>query len=142
MQELVRNDFANVREMFLANFKTSHDNRTFALYGNDYTYPLVITMKQHRDYFATFHANKQPILHYHNMFKTEKQIQMRNNLIDFVFGESLIYELLTDSVENLINAELEYHANKDNPLYDCTGIVMLYSKTMEQEIGRFCKKII
>ena len=141
MQELVRNNFANVRDMFLANFKTLHNNRTFALYGNDYTYPLAITMKKHRDYFATFHANKQPILHYHNMFKTQEQIQMRNNLIDFIFGENLIYDLLTDSAENLINAELEYHANKGNPLYDCTGIVMLYSKTMEQEIGRFCKKL-
>lgn len=75
MQELVRNNFANVRDMFLANFKTLHNNRTFALYGNDYTYPLAITMKKHRDYFATFHANKQPILHYHNMLKQKNKFK-------------------------------------------------------------------
>ncbi len=138
MRELVRDDFKHVRDMFLSNFITLHNNRTFALYGNDYVYPLFISMKKKIDYFATLHASQKPIIHYHDIFKTDAQIQMRHNLIDYIFGDTLIYDLHPDSVENLVNAEIEYQTNKENPLYDCTGIIMLYSKTMEQEIQRFC----
>lgn len=131
MRELVRDDFTFVRDNFLANFITLHNNRTFAIYGNDYTYPLFITLKSNQSYFT------QDESHYHNMFKTNEQIQMRQHLIDYIFGSKLANALLPDTMENLINAEIEYLANRANPLYDCTGIVLLYAKSMEQEIMRF-----
>ena len=131
MRELVRDDFTSVRDNFLANFITLHNNRTFAIYGNDYTYPLFITLKSNQSYFA------QDESHYHNMFKTNEQIQIRQHLIDYTFGTKLANALLPDSMESLINAEIEYLANRENPLYDCTGIVLLYAKSMEQEIMRF-----
>lgn len=130
MRELVREDFTFVRDNFLANFITLHNNRTFAIYGNDYTYPLFISLKSQQDYFT-----QGP--HYHNMFKTNEQIQMRQHLIDYIFGSKLANALLPDTMENLINAEIEYLANRANPLYDCTGIILLYAKSMEQEIMRF-----
>ena len=134
MRELVREDFTSVRDNFLANFITLHNNRTFAIYGNDYTYPLFISLKSQQDYFT-----QGP--HYHNMFKTNEQIQIRQHLIDYIFGSKLANALLPDTMENLINAEIEYLANRENPLYDCTGIVLLYAKSMEQEIMRFYRTL-
>lgn len=134
MRELVRDDFTSVRDNFLANFITLHNSRTFAIYGNDYTYPLFITLKSNQSYFT-----QGP--HYHNMFKTNEQIQMRQHLIDYIFGAKLANTLLPDSMESLINAEIEYLANRENPLYDCTGIVLLYAKSMEQEIMRFYRTL-
>ena len=131
MRELFRNDFASVRDSFLADCTTLHNNRTFAIYGNDYTYPLFITLKSQQDYCT------QDEPHYHNMFKTPEQIQIRQHLIDYIFGSKLTGTLLPDTMDNLINAEIEYLANRENPLYDCTGIVLLYAKSMEQEIMRF-----
>lgn len=135
MRELVREDFTSVRDNFLANFITLHNNRTFAIYGNDYTYPLFITLKSKHYYF------EQDDPHYHNMFKTPEQIQIRQHLIDYTFGSKLANALLPDSMESLINAEIEYLANRENPLYDCTGIVLLYAKSMEQEIIRFYRAL-
>lgn len=135
MRELVREDFTSVRDNFLANFITLHNNRTFAIYGNDYTYPLFISLKSQQDYFT------QDYPHYHNMFKTNEQIQMRQHLIDYIFGSKLANALLPDTMESLINAEIEYLANRANPLYDCTGIILLYAKTMEQEIMRFYRTL-
>ena len=131
MRELVREDFTSVRDNFLANFITLHNNRTFAIYGNDYTYPLFISLKSQQHYFT------QDYPHYHNMFKTPEQITIRQRLIDYTFGSKLANVLLPDTMESLINAEIEYLANRANPLYDCTGIILLYAKTMEQEIMRF-----
>lgn len=135
MRELFRNDFASVRDSFLADCTTLHNNRTFAIYGNDYTYPLFITLKSNQNYFAQEQA------HYHNMFKTPEQIQVRQRLIDYIFGSKLAGTLLPDTMDNLINAEIEYLANRENPLYDCTGIVLLYAKSMEQEIMRFYRAL-
>ena len=135
MRELVREDFTSVRDNFLANFITLHNNRTFAIYGNDYTYPLFISLKSQQDYFT------QDYPHYHNMFKTNEQIQMRQHLIDYIFGSKLANALLPDTMESLINAEIEYLANRENPLYDCTGIILLYAKSMEQEIMRFYRTL-
>lgn len=135
MRELVREDFTSVRDNFLANFITLHNNRTFAIYGNDYTYPLFISLKSQQHYFT------QDYPHYHNMFKTPEQITIRQRLIDYTFGSKLANVLLPDTMENLINAEIEYLANRANPLYDCTGIILLYAKTMEQEIMRFYRTL-
>lgn len=134
MRELVREDFTSVRDNFLANFITLHNNRTFAIYGNDYTYPLFISLKSQQHYFT-----QGP--HYHNMFKTPEQITIRQRLIDYTFGSKLANVLLPDTMESLINAEIEYLANRANPLYDCTGIILLYAKTMEQEIMRFYRTL-
>lgn len=135
MRELVREDFTSVRDNFLANFITLHNNRTFAIYGNDYTYPLFISLKSQQHYFT------QDYPHYHNMFKTPEQITIRQRLIDYTFGSKLANALLPDTMESLINAEIEYLANRANPLYDCTGIILLYAKTMEQEIMRFYRTL-
>ena len=50
--EIVRNDFQKTRDEILANFTTTNfDNHTYAVYGNNYVYPLIVDMKYKIDYF-------------------------------------------------------------------------------------------
>ena len=50
MREIYRNDFESVRDYFMANITMPlRDNHTYALYGNNYVYPLII--KQDQNYF-------------------------------------------------------------------------------------------
>ncbi|TLD81984.1 hypothetical protein LS68_002935 [Helicobacter sp. MIT 05-5293] len=138
IRELVRNDFVRLRDYFLPNFTTPHNgNRTYALYGNDYTYPLFVRMKDEKDYFETCE-----IAHYHHIFKSQEQINMRHTLTNYVFAERLTHSMHPDTMDNLISAELEYQANKDNPLYDSTGIILWYAKSMEQEIEAFVRILL
>ncbi|WP_163531523.1 hypothetical protein [Helicobacter suis] len=47
LRELVRNDFEKIRDCYLSRFTTpTRNNRTFAIYGNPYVYPLIIQMKE------------------------------------------------------------------------------------------------
>ncbi len=129
MREIVLNDFAKIRDYHLPNFTTPHNgNRTFALYGNNYKYPLIVNMKEDRNYFQT---NKT---HYKDIFKTKNYLDIKHKMQEYVFGVKIIESMHPDSLDNIISAEMEYQENKDNPLYDFTGIVIWYSKTMEQEI--------
>jgi len=51
MYEIIRNDFENVRDKILANFTTpNYGNHTFALYGNNYVYPLIVEQKNEIDW--------------------------------------------------------------------------------------------
>lgn len=134
LRELVRNDFESIRDHFLPNFTTpSFKNRTYALYGNAYVYPLIIEMKQEIDYF--FGEMKS----YPNVYKSKEFLAVKEHLIRYSFGESLTYSMHPDSLENIISAEIEYQSNKHNPLYDFSSVVVKYSKTMEQEIYLFAK---
>lgn len=172
MRELVRNDFVRVRDS-LANFTTPHNgNHTYALYGNAYTYPLIVQSKREAWYFRThgdFRADsrrdlralesgadsnakadsqaltqdsKSALPHYHSIFKSSEQIAMRERLIDFALGERAAGLLDVDCMDNLVSAELEYQANKGNPLYDSTGIVMWYARTFELELAAFMRAFL
>lgn len=180
MRELVRNDFVRVRDS-LANFTTPHNgNHTYALYGNAYTYPLIVQSKKEAWYFRThgdfradsrrdlralefvadsnakadskraFKADSQALTqdsngalpHYHSIFKSEEQIAMRERLIDYALGERAAGLLDVDCMDNLVSAELEYQANKGNPLYDSTGIVMWYARTFELELAAFMRAFL
>lgn len=50
LRELVREDFSRLRDKFLANFITPNDH-TYAIYGNHYTYPLPVRLKEECSYF-------------------------------------------------------------------------------------------
>lgn len=138
MRELVRNDFTQIRDKFLSNWRTPYNgNRTYALYGNNYTYPLLIELKNEKSYFS-IPGEK----HYHSVFKREEQIQMRKVLLDYVVGLELEKVMCVDTMDNLVNAEVEFAHNKKNPLYDCTGIVMLYAKSVEQELLALMRPLV
>ena len=50
LRELVRENFTLLRDKFLANFTTAN-NHTYAIYGNNYIYPLVVKQKEEINYF-------------------------------------------------------------------------------------------
>lgn len=135
LRELVREDFTLLRDRFLANFITEN-NHTYAIYGNNYIYPLIIKQKEEINYFYD-EENK----YYLSVYKNQEYLKMQENFIQFIFGKRFFYALHPDSINNLILAELELNENLQNPLYDFTSIVVKYSKTIESEIYDFAKNL-
>ncbi|EOG9651871.1 HP0729 family protein [Campylobacter upsaliensis] len=134
LRELVREDFSLLRDRFLANFITPN-HHTYAIYGNNYSYPLCVRMKEECCYFIDDER------HYLSVYKDEKYLTMQENFIRFIFGKRLFYLLHPNSVSNLINAELELMHSENDPLNDFTSIIVKYSKTLEYELYSFAKKL-
>ena len=135
LRELVRENFSSIRDEFLSNFTTSN-NHTYAIYGNNYVYPLIVWQKREIDYFA----NESK--HFLSVYKNEEYLQIQQIFIDFVFGENILHRLHPDTIANLIFAELELSQNKQNPLYDFTSVIVKYSKSLEYEIYDFARKVL
>ncbi|WP_051420539.1 HP0729 family protein [Helicobacter pametensis] len=131
--ELVHKDFEKIRDLFLANFTTpDYGNHTYAIYGNSYRYPLRIAMKNEIDYFASDE------LFYPNIYKSQEFLNTKNNLLSYVFGEAG-YHLHPESLENLVFAEMEFEKNKEDKLYDFSGVAIKYGKAVEMEAYLFFK---
>lgn len=135
LRELVREDFSLVRDKFLANFTTSNGH-TYAIYGNTYTYPLIVYQKREIPYFA------EESKHYFSVFKSAEYLAMQENFIRYIFGKNLFYALHPDSAANLISAELELQQNGQNPLQDLTSVIVKYSKIIEFEVYHFAKEVL
>ena len=134
---LIKNDFQNIRDNILSNFlATNFNNRTYAVYGNSYIYPMQITMKEPINYFE---KDDEDFKYYNNVFKSDLELKIQDSLIDFVFTPSVFYKFASNTQENLISAELEYIQNKHNPLYDYSAVVIKYSKAVELELYRFIR---
>lgn len=135
MRELVRESFTTLRDSYLANFRTPHyGNHTYAIYGNAYIYPLLISQKEECNYF------QEQKKHYPNIYKTNQELKIKQNLADFAFGE-LLDSMHPDTLDNIISAEIEYQANKQNPLYDFSAVIVKYSKCIELELYSFAKEL-
>ncbi|WP_033612954.1 HP0729 family protein [Helicobacter pylori] len=135
LRELVREDFSLLRDQFLANFITPN-NHTYAIYGNNYIYPLPVRLKEERSYFLGDEK------HYLSVYKSKEYLAMQENFMRFVFGKRLFYLLHPDSINNLIHAELELLQSQNDFLNDFTSIIVKYSKTLEYEIYIFAKKVL
>ncbi|MGD9554489.1 MAG: HP0729 family protein [Arcobacteraceae bacterium] len=134
---LASNDFPHIRDNLLANFKAiNYNNHTYAVYGNSYVYPMQVTMKNEINYFE---KDNEDFKFFFDIFKSKEQIKIKQNLIDFNFGEKIFYSLTANTQDNIISAEVEYMQNKQNPLYDFSSIVMKYSKAIEHELYIFMK---
>lgn len=137
LRELVRNDFVSVRDEYLANFTTpDYDNHTYALYGNAYVYPLIIEQKQHLAYFESDER------HFLQLFKSAEFLRQKQVLADYTFGERYLYAMNPDSFDNLIYAELEFHACKGDRLYDFSSVALRYAKCFESECYLLVKRLI
>ncbi len=134
LRKLVREDFSLLRDQFLANFITPN-NHTYAIYGNNYIYPLPVRLKEERSYFLGDEK------HYLSVYKSKEYLAMQENFMRFVFGKRLFYLLHPDSINNLIHAELELLQSQNDFLNDFTSIIVKYSKTLEYEIYIFAKKV-
>ncbi|GAA8171810.1 hypothetical protein NP0156_11650 [Helicobacter pylori] len=135
LRELVREDFSLLRDRFLANF-IAPNNHTYAIYGNNYVYPLPVRLKKERSYFLGDEK------HYLSVYKSKEYLMMQENFMHFVFGKRLFYLLHPDSINNIIHAELELLQSENDLLNDFTSIIVKYSKTLEHEIYHFAKKIL
>ncbi|GAA8549536.1 hypothetical protein KYTH15_13130 [Helicobacter pylori] len=134
LRELVREDFSLLRDQFLANF-IAPNNHTYAIYGNNYVYPLPVKLKEERSYFLGDEK------HYLSVYKSKEYLSMQENFMRFVFGKRLFYLLHPDSINNIIHAELELQSENDL-LNDFTSIIVKYSKTLEYEIYTFAKQVL
>ncbi|MGX3098147.1 HP0729 family protein [Helicobacter sp. 23-1046] len=136
LREIVRDDFATLRDKYLANFTTpAFANHTYALYGNAYTYPIEVVQKREVCYFEGDER------HFLTLFKSEAFLAQKQILTDYIFGDYL-YALHPDSFENLIFAEMEFHANKNDKLYDFSGVILRYAKAFESECYEFVREIV
>ena len=136
MYEIIKNDFESVRDKILANFTTpNYGNHTFALYGNNYVYPLIIEQKNEIDYFLNIEDKL-----YKNIYKSEEYLKYKNILQEYVFDD-LIYAMHPRSLDNTISAEIEYQHYKKDLTYDFNSIVIKYSKVTELEIYLFLKEL-
>ncbi|WRD22156.1 ATP-binding protein [Helicobacter pylori] len=135
LRELVREDFSLLRDQFLANF-IAPNNHTYAIYGNNYVYPLPVRLKEERSYFLGDEK------HYLSVYKSKEYLIMQENFMHFVFGKRLFYLLHPDSINNIIHAELELLQSENDLLNDFTSIIVKYSKTLEYKIYLFAKKVL
>ncbi|PUD57980.1 ATP-binding protein [Helicobacter pylori] len=124
LRELVREDFSLLRDQFLANF-IAPNNHTYAIYGNNYVYPLPVRLKEERSYFLGDEK------HYLSVYKSKEYLTMQENFMRFVFGKRLFYLLHPDSINNIIHAELELLQSENDLLNDFTSIIVKYSKTLK-----------
>lgn len=139
MREIIRNDFENIRDEVFSNFTTPNFNdRSYAIYGNNYVYPLIIDMKTEIDYFE---SSDDEFRHYPDMFKSHEYLQMKNNFIEYSFGDKWINRMHPNSLDNIISAEMEYVQNRLNPRYDFSTVIIKYAKTMEQELYVYVKAL-
>ena len=99
---------------------------------------MQVTMKEEINYFS---KDDEDFKFYTNIFKSQEQLQMKKNLIDFNFGKKRFYSLAPNTQDNIISAEIEYMQNRDNPLYDFSSVIVKYSKAVELELYRFMKKV-
>ncbi|GAA9480882.1 hypothetical protein HpHA295_08980 [Helicobacter pylori] len=128
-------DFSLLRDQFLANF-IAPNNHTYAIYGNNYVYPLPVRLKEERSYFLGDEK------HYLSVYKSKEYLIMQENFMHFVFGKRLFYLLHPDSINNIIHAELELLQSENDLLNDFTSIIVKYSKTLEYEIYTFAKQVL
>jgi len=136
---IVDDNFQLVRDNILSNFKaTNYNNRTYAIYGNKYAYPMQITMKEEIDYFEKEDSNFK---YYTDIFKSDLELNTKESLINFTFGTDIFYSFASNTQDNIISAEIEYLQNKHNPLYDFSSLVVKYSKAVELELHRFMKVV-
>ncbi|WP_187913873.1 HP0729 family protein [Helicobacter pylori] len=135
LRELVREDFSLLRDQFLANF-IAPNNHTYAIYGNNYVYPLPVKLKEERSYFLGDEK------HYLSVYKSKEYLTMQENFMRFVFGKRLFYLLHPDSINNIIHAELELLQSENDLLNDFTSIIVKYTKTLEYEIYLFAKQVL
>lgn len=137
--EIVRNDFEKTRDEILANFTTPNfGNHTYAVYGNSYVYPLMIDMKYEIDYFE---SEDEDFKYYPNIFKSDKFLAIKQNLVDYAFGSKYIFQFHPNSLSNIISCEIELQEHKLDSTYDFSSVVIKYSKTLEQEIYLFFKSL-
>ncbi|WP_163555863.1 HP0729 family protein [Helicobacter suis] len=136
LRELVRNNFEKIRDCYLSGFTTpTFQDRTFAIYGNPYVYPLIIQMKEPVNYFEGDHK------FYLDVLESQEFLDTKKYLVELNLG-AYADKLRPNSLDSIIYAEIEYQTHKQDPLYDFSPITMRYSKAFEEETYKFMQKLV
>jgi hypothetical protein len=98
----------------------------------------MIEQKEAINYFEGFREGER---HFTKVFKGSRYMQVRQDVVHYVFGKTLFYRMHPDSVESLISAELEYLEHKDDATYDFSTAVINYGKAFENESYYFLRKL-
>ena len=139
IREIARNDFDYVRDQVIVKLTTpNYGDHTYALYGNRYDYPLMVEQKNPINYFENFDEGDR---HFNRVFKSSQYASTQHDLMHYVFGKDLLYEMHPDSLESLISAEVDYSEHKDNATHDFSTIVINYGKAFENESYYFLRKL-
>jgi len=137
IREITRNDFEFVRDNVITSFTTpDYGSYTYALYGNRYDYPLRIEQKNPINYFEEFSEGER---HFMNVFKSDRHASAQHDLMHYVFGKELIYEMHPDTLESITTAEVEYMQYRDNKTHNFSSIVINYGKSFENEMYYFLR---
>jgi hypothetical protein len=135
IRQIVANDFQKVRDDVLSQMTTpSFADHHYAVYGNNYTYPLEVNTDNGIDYFE-----EAEVPFYTDMFKSEKYIETKQHLIHYRFGVDIFHNLHPNSQESIISAEIEFDQNRHDPLYDFSAVVIKYAKAVELELYLFIR---
>jgi len=139
IRRVADDDFALVRDRILGNFTTPNfGGHHYAIYGNSYVYPLVVRMDDEINYFETESASFRYFI---ELFKNERYWEMKQSLLRFRFGEPTFYALHPNTQDAIVSAEIEYHDNSQDPLYDFSAVVIKLSKAFEKELYLFLKSL-
>ncbi len=139
IREIARNDFDYVRDQVLTKFTTPNfGDHTYALYGNRYDYPLIVEQKKVINYFEGFDEGDR---HFTRVFKSTQYALTQHDLMHYIFGKELLYDMHPDSLESLIRAEVDYLEHKDNATFDFSAIVINYTKAFENEMYYCLRKL-
>ena len=139
LRRIVRDDFTFVRDRILSNFTTPNfKGWHYAIYGNEYVYPLVVEMDEPIDYFDYDFADQR---YFPEIFGNEAAQRIQNDLIHYRFGEELFYAMHPNSRDALVAAETGYAEHREDPLYDFTPVVIQYSKAFERELYLFARHL-
>jgi len=139
IREIARNDFDYVRDQVIVKLTTpNYGDHTYALYGNRYDYPLMVEQKNPINYFENFDEGDR---HFHRVFKSSQYVSTQHDLMHYVFGKDLFYEMHPDSQESIISAEVDYLQHKENATHDFSNIVINYGKAFENESYYFLSKL-
>jgi len=137
IRRVIHNDFEQVRDSVLANFTTPNFGKHhYAVYGNSYVYPLVVDQDVPLDYFEDV---EDGFRYCTEIFKSKKSLEIKQQLIDYRFGASIFHAFHPNTQDALIAAEMEFHENKKDPLYDFTSVVIKLSKAFEKEVYLFMR---
>ena len=139
IRRIFHNDFEQVRDNILGNLTTPNfDDHHYAIYGNKYVYPLVVNMDNPIDFFE---IDNEDFRYFTEIYKSEKSLATKRLLIDYRFGETVFYALHPNTQDALISAEIEFHENREDPLYDFSAVVIKLSKAFEKEIYLFMREL-
>lgn len=142
MRELVRDDFIRVRDEYLVGLRTPlYDNKTYAVYGNHYDFPLIVEAKVEADYFTPLDAglksdkkDYKASRYVEEIYKDERYLGVRSALLRYGLGRELPPSYEPNTLRDIIYAIIEYEDNAHDGTYEFTAVIVKLARAIESEV--------